>query len=279
VGELCGCSRIAPPQKQQPFKAPLQSLLYLNFAACGKIKLVMPNDPLYYSLIEASAKPGCPVCRVMLHLVDRYLNALFYESVNDTPTRSHLRNSRGFCSSHAWRLLDGDVGNALGISIIYHDVLTNILRELPALDTDQGRLGSLTSFLGRVARQTGDRLKIAVNALTPKQPCLACKEREEVSLLATTILLNSLGDERFAAALAESEGLCLPHLKQALELAEDEKLFPILLDLNRPKLEALNTELAEFIRKNDYRFHSEGFGSEGSSWRKVVSKIQGERES
>jgi hypothetical protein len=239
----------------------------------------MANDPIYYSLLEASQKPGCPVCRVTLFLVDRYLNALFYESVNDIPTRAHLRKSRGFCSNHAWRLLDGEVGNALGISIIYHDVLTNLLRDLPAPQARQERKGGISSLFGRTARQVGDLLKTALSALTAKEVCLACKERDEVARLTTTIMLNSLADERFAQTLAASEGLCLPHLKQALEQAENENLLPVLLELNRPQLEALNAELAEFIRKNDHRFHNEGFGPEGTSWRRVIGKVQGERES
>lgn len=236
----------------------------------------MAKDPLYYRLLEACASPGCPVCRVTLHQVDRFLDVLFYESVNDIPTRALLRKSRGFCSSHAWRLLDGEVGNALGIAIIYHDVLTNVLRDLPAAPPDQT---GLNSFFGRAARQAGDWLKSALAALSPKEPCLACKEREQATALTLAVMRGALREEEFAAALESSEGLCLPHLRLALEHAGDDTSLPLLLEQSRPKLEVLNAELGEFIRKNDYRFRSEGFGSEGSSWRRVISKFNGERES
>jgi hypothetical protein len=239
----------------------------------------MAKDPLYYSLLEACEQPGCPVCRVTLHLVDRYLNALFYESVNDIPTRTSLRNSRGFCSSHAWRLLDGEVGNALGIAIIYHDVLTNVLRELPGQEIQKGRGGNIATFLTRAGRQAGELVRKAVQALTPGEECLACRERREANRLVSEVLLASLADDRLLAALAASDGLCLPHLRQSLERAQGEQQLAGLLQASRPQLEALNAQLGEFIRKNDYRFREEGFGEEGSSWRRAISKAQGERES
>ena len=34
-------------------------------------------------------------------------------------------------------------------------------------------------------------------------------------------------------------------------------------------------ELDEFIRKNDYRFMSEGFGSEGDAWIRAIERLSG----
>jgi hypothetical protein len=238
----------------------------------------MAKDPLYHSLLEACSQPGCPVCRVVLGLVDRYLNVLFYEGVNDIPTRATLRRSRGFCSSHARRLLGGEVGNALGIAIIYNDVLTNVLRDLPPVDGEE-QSGGVAAFFLRAGRQAGSWVKKTLSALSPTGICLACTERDQVSRLAVDILLYSLQEEEFSTALAGSDGLCLLHLRQAVDQSGSEEKAVLLLQTSLPQIEALNADLAEFIRKNDYRFRSEGFGKEGDAWRRAVAKVQGERES
>ena len=77
------------------------------------------------------------------------------------------------------------------------------------------------------------------------------------------------------AALAASDGLCLPHLRRALELVRTESAFESLLAVTRERLLELQSELDEFIRKHDYRFQSEGFDSEGDSWLRAIGIICG----
>jgi hypothetical protein len=236
----------------------------------------MAKDPIYYDLLETSTSPGCPVCKVVLNLLDRYLDSMFYESVNDVPNRELLRKSMGFCNQHAWRLHDGKAGNALGIAIIYHDIITNLLRRLPEVEAENGQK-KVKSILNRFTKQSGDSSKTAVLDLSSKEDCPACKHSQHLSRLTTTILLIYLQDERLKPAFEASEGLCIPHLKQAIDQNTDETNLSILLTSSREKLAALNAELSEFIRKNDYRFRDEGFGSEGNSWRKALSALIGER--
>lgn len=243
------------------------------------IKNLMAKDPLYYKLIEACSQEACPVCRATTGLLDRYQDGMFYESVNDVPNRAVLRRSYGFCKRHAWRLLEGEAGNALGIAIIYHDIMTNVLRDLPAPEDGRGKQAGIGGMIARFSRQAGDIVKNALQALAPKERCPACTYLDEVSRLTTTILLNELQDEKLAEAFAASEGLCLLHLSQAIELNKDESLLALLLSFHIDKLSALNDNLAEFIRKNDYRFRHEGFGLEGNSWRKAVRAVIGERDS
>jgi hypothetical protein len=47
--------------------------------------------------------------------------------------------------------------------------------------------------------------------------------------------------------------------------------------IQREKLEGLRTELAEFIRKSDYRMIQEGFGTEGDAWLRAVGMVIGAR--
>ncbi|MBI3763863.1 MAG: hypothetical protein HY260_18620, partial [Chloroflexi bacterium] len=71
-------------------------------------------------------------------------------------------------------------------------------------------------------------------------------------------------------------GLCLAHLRRALELTRSESAFETLVTLERERLTAFLAELDEFLRKNDYRFRDEGFGPEGNSWRRAIAWIVGQ---
>jgi hypothetical protein len=78
-------------------------------------------------------------------------------------------------------------------------------------------------------------------------------------------------------ALRASDGFCLPHLTQALEGIKDISMGETLVSIQRTKLEGLKTELAEFIRKNDYQAIKEGFGREGDAWLRSIGMVAGAR--
>src|SRR5262249_62052270 len=73
-------------------------------------------------LVEALAKPGCPVCRSVRDDSLRHLGTVLYEHVTDPGIRAGLRASRGFCSWHA-ALLAELPDSAFGVSIIAGDIL------------------------------------------------------------------------------------------------------------------------------------------------------------
>jgi len=211
----------------------------------------MPSST-FHDLVEACQQTGCPVCRVEQNVLDRYIGNLFYESVNDIKMRERLRASLGFCSEHARMALDRRLGNALGFAIIYQDVITNILRGLEKNSADS-------------------------NTFKPHRHCIVCHEQEKTSQLIVSALIDGLSESQLAKALRSSDGLCIPHLKLAFESVRDTAASEVLRSTHFEKLESLNNELAEFIRKNDYRFKDEGFGAEGDSWRRAVNKLTGDR--
>jgi hypothetical protein len=80
-----------------------------------------------------------------------------------------------------------------------------------------------------------------------------------------------------AKALQDSGGLCLPHLRRALDQIKNASEVAALLTVHREKLEGLRAELAEFIRKNDYQVIKEGFGKEGDAWLRAIGTVVGQR--
>ena len=221
----------------------------------------MNKDMRYSDLVEACAQPGCPVCRLELRSVQRYLNSVLYESVNDPGVREGLRQAHGYCYEHAW-LMSANYVYSLGIAILQRDVVETALEQ------------TATVPLGRSARQRARRL---LQRLRPTAECPACAHRRTTEDHVLQALLQHSGDEALAAALDDSAGLCLPHFRRALELTADAAALNRLVDLQRRTLTRLRDELSEFIRRNDYRFRSEGFGPEGDSWRRAIGIVSGER--
>ncbi|HET6823693.1 MAG TPA: DUF6062 family protein, partial [Anaerolineales bacterium] len=107
--------------------------------------------------------------------------------------------------------------------------------------------------------------------------CPACEHREEQTRSLLSALAEELGTPEMVEALRASDGLCLPHLRLALGFVKDDTAYETLLTLSRAKLESLRSELAEFIRKNDYQVIKEGFGTEGNAWLRAISLVVGNR--
>jgi hypothetical protein len=222
-----------------------------------------------YKLLEACREPGCPVCRLEQQGVERYLDNQFYENVNSPAWRDRLRASRGFCHEHAWLAVNRRLGDALGFSIIYHDIANSLLR---ALNEDAG-----PARAPRRAASLRERVERLLVVLTPRKRCPVCEHREEVTRNILSGLVEDLPTTEMTDALQESQGLCLPHLRQALGYVKDGSVYETLLTIHRTKLENLKNELAEFIRKNDYQAIKEGFGTEGDAWLRAIAIVAGSR--
>jgi hypothetical protein len=77
--------------------------------------------------------------------------------------------------------------------------------------------------------------------------------------------------------LRASPGLCLPHLRQALQGAPDEATLRRLIEIQLECLGRLRTELRELTRKFDHRFKHETIGSEGDAWLRAIDQVSGRR--
>ena len=222
----------------------------------------MPKHALYFDLIDACAETGCPVCRLSLKSTRRYLDGVMYEYVNDPGARDDLRAARGYCNKHAWWLTEIH-GASLGVAIVYEDILRSVAGAVEGVPD------------GHKARARAEEL---LKRLRPAGECPACTHRDTKEGHVLNTLLKHIHDERLAAALKTSSGLCLPHLVRAVELVKDNNTLGRLAALQQEKLVRLQNELAEFIRKSDYRFQAEGFGQEGNSWRRAIALVSGERD-
>ena len=105
---------------------------------------------------------------------------------------------------------------------------------------------------------------------------MACEHEEAVAEHALDELEKSLLEEKMQSALRDSDGLCFPHLAQLLERIEEPQAVGTLLNLTQKKLGSLQSEMAELVRKHDYRFQAEGIQEqEALAWRKAMRMISG----
>jgi hypothetical protein len=217
-----------------------------------------------FNFLEACREPGCPLCRLEVQSVERYLDNQFYENVNSPRWREGLRASLGFCHEHAWLGVNKRLGDALGYSIIYRDVIDSLLKQL-SNDASHRRV---------TLREKIDRI---LDAITPRKRCPVCEKRDETRRTLINVLVEEMKTPEVVEALRASSGFCLPHLRLTLEHIRDIADCEQIVNLQREKLESLSAELSEFIRKNDYQSIHEGFGKEGDAWLRAVSMIVGRR--
>jgi hypothetical protein len=229
----------------------------------------------FYNLRDALPQPGCVVCRLKASAVDRFLDGLLWECVNDPDTRRNIRQARGFCQEHAWRLVHG--GASLGATIIMRDVLHNVLETL-----EGGKFQALPGLsLRRVQEALNKRQPSAATAelaaaLTSHSPCLACEQAATMEgVYLDTLLDHLLGEDGLLAAFQASDGLCLPHFRQALALVRDEAVFEALVSTQRAVWGQVVAHLDEIIRKSDYRFQDEARGEETGACRRAIAALVG----
>jgi hypothetical protein len=234
----------------------------------------------YHEVIEASDLPGCPVCHWSNNSVERQLKGLIFDSVNDVDTRLGIRASFGFCHEHAWQLPEAGDSAPLGIAFIYRDVLNTINKSLDKVSHSPSKASLFKSkFMGSSDEDASFKNKSVEKNMVAGAPCPACVRKKEMGELAITAVVDTLAehDERMIAALKKCDGLCLPHLRLALDTAPNQFTFDTLVQTHQEKLTALIAELDEFIRKNDYRFQHEGFGDESNSWRRGMTAMVGQK--
>jgi len=235
----------------------------------------MNRTMTFYDLRDALAEPGCPVCRLASRAAERYLDGLLWESVNDPGLRHRVRASLGFCHEHGWGLVRP--GASLGVAILMHDVLRTVLKEMSG-----ARFDALPALSLRRAHETLDPGQPSaatanlVDGLTPRAECPACAQAHEVEdTCLSTLIEHLLGENGLLSAYEASDGLCLPHFRQALARIRDESLFESLVMAQRSIWQRLDAELVEAIRKTDARFRDEPEGDESGAWLRGIAALSG----
>ncbi len=90
-----------------------------------------------------------------------------------------------------------------------------------------------------------------------------------------TVLLDDWHQPTLTMAFAQSGGLCLPHMARLMAHGANHANLPAWLTAQQERLQTLQAELREFIRKQDYHFAHASYGSEADAWQRVVALFVG----
>lgn len=221
-----------------------------------------------HDLFDAFKEPACPVCRVSLRAVSQYMSSTNYDALGDPAIRAQFEASLGFCNLHAHQWLEEAF--VLGTAQMFRDVIRSLNRDLRG-QTHRGRGvgGRVTALLGGNGGAPPVR--------QPARTCPACEVLEETETRLIGTLVQGLADEQFRVAYAESDGLCIPHLRTALAGAARQDTFDSLKARALATQETLLAHLDETIRKHDYRFRHEPAEDEKGSPARAVAHVAGAR--
>jgi Family of unknown function (DUF6062) len=225
------------------------------------------RDRTYDLLCAALAKPGCALCRLERDHLQRYLDGFMYEDVTDVDLRAKMRDAQGFCREHAAQAIR--VRDSLGLAIIYQDILSSV-------DKEMKRAGVQPLAARGMLRRKAAAGQSVARRITAQRSCPACAVRDEITEVCLRTLVASVHDNEIGATFQASDGLCLPHLRQALVLASNSSVVDALVSRQSQVISRLNSELAEFIRKHDHRFRHEQMCGEKDSWKRAIDMAVGQ---
>lgn len=206
----------------------------------------MPAQPhdahtLEHEILNALDGPGCAVCALNRRAVEGWVDSLLNEGVTNVASRLAFREAGGLCSDHADMLERR--GHPLGVAILMEDLLTQ---------ANPARLGR----------------RFAVR-------CAACGWLREAEERYVTALDKALARGEARQRFQESPGLCVPHMRRLIQRVGRGREAWI-RSACAAHLAPLSAELAEIIRKHDYRHRDESWGDEADAWRRAVARWRGD---
>ncbi|MHB0886499.1 MAG: DUF6062 family protein [Bacillota bacterium] len=224
---------------------------------------------------HALEQEGCPLCRLGREAEDRYLFFFLHEHMNSLPIYEFLAKGGRLCHHHAWLAFDRASGGTglLGTAVLYDHMAALLADDLrQALESSRGKAGVLDRLSQRLLRRKRSKVE-------NPQFCWICRSIAGTEDTFLHYLCKHLEDNAGMKEIyAMSDGLCIPHLKAAFARASPSVGF-FLLDKAVSDLERLKSQLQEYQRKNDYRFHHETWGDEKTSPERMVRLCVGPRAS
>jgi hypothetical protein len=233
-------------------------------------------------LKQALQESGCPICRLRSTAESRYIRSLLRESINDSITRGHIISSLGYCPEHVWQtgLLEAEhYGVPLGNVIVYNHLADVVQTRLKvyARRVQTWRQSAWKRWMSWLLPRRFSFPK--PEELQPKTRCRVCQNGEQSERANLHWLMEGLSEKQnYHDLYAASDGICLPHLRLALEMADSRHAAAaeFLAESTIRRLSILRHNLVEFERKNtwDYR-DEEQSKDERDAWLRALAFFGG----
>ncbi|NSW90630.1 MAG: hypothetical protein HPY74_08145 [Firmicutes bacterium] len=234
----------------------------------------MDRHFVYHELLDCMESDGCPICMLINKNIDRFIDGLLYESVNDIKIRDNINKAKGFCNYHAWRLQQE--GDPLAHSIIYGDLVNTAIKEIESfLKETEGLEKAYLKFSNR----SNHMLKQLKHSLNGEAECPLCKMVEESEKVYITSMTEYIfADKEFNIKFQKNSFMCVPHMLKMLEYCSSLSSIKTVLKIQLERFKEMSGYLSEIKRKSDYRFFNEPHSSEEKkAWITAVKLWVGEK--
>lgn len=241
-----------------------------------------------HHFLEAAQKTGCPVCRIANQASEKALESFLWENVNEPDVRQGILDSYGFCPTHTRVMVARELFTSsipLGTNILYEHLGRVTANELKTIHPHSRR-----NIFAPVLQWLSQWIDPAVfqrtqPVLTPKGKCPACKVAHQAASNSVHLLCEEVqrtvtagGNADIHTAYLASDGLCLSHLRLAIETQSEHfpKAVLFLRDDAVHRLEQQSRDMKEYIRKNNWTYRDEKLTeAEDLAWRKTLGFFTG----
>ena len=210
----------------------------------------------------------CFLCDLETEIELKYLNNYLQELVMDSKARERIIQSRGFCNNHSYKILieacKPTSSDGHGIALIMQSVTERLIQDIP--------------------EQKNFRKNDFSKVLAYAEKCPACihlADFMKIYIEKAAELLTSSDD--FLKLFKESKGLCVPHFTTLtcaavnVEPDQSRRILAILCEVEKKNLQRLNSELAEYVRRQSYEFSEKDRAAVANVLLRSVEKIAGKR--
>jgi hypothetical protein len=230
-------------------------------------------------ITDAFHDTGCPICRLRRRAVARYIFHTLWENVGDITFRQRFLAADGLCPEHAWQFQTTEAEHwhdGLGTANLYESLLAAVRQQLAhALATDRPQ--SLPWW--HPSRWWPLPARRAPSSPAAPEPgaCPVCHVGRFEETFYARELAGKLVETAWQSAYAASDGLCLHHLRLTYNQSAPETRRWLLAETDA-RLQTLQRDLAEYIRKHSWQFRDEPVSeAEGQSWIRAVAWLRGEK--
>ena len=211
----------------------------------------------------------CFLCVLEDEIERRYMDTYLSELVMDAPSREKIIESRVFCNHHFYKILSTASkpggSDGLGIALVNGSIVEKLVQDLH--------------------KQKSQHIESFYKLLATENKCPACIHLTEFAKMYVkkVVELLSSDNEEFLELLKESKGFCIPHFVTLVQATEDvapaqsQKIIKTLMEIEDKNLRRLNSELAEYVKRQSYEFSEKDRVAVADIVPRSVEKVAGRR--
>jgi len=211
----------------------------------------------------------CFLCALEDEIERKYMDTYLSELVMDASSREKIIESRGFCNHHFYKMLIAaskpESSDGHGIALVNESIIEKLIQDLQ--------------------KQKSHHIDDVNKLLVTENKCPACIHLSQFAKMYAEKIVEPLssGNEEILKLLKESKGFCIPHFVTLVHVAKEtmpsqsQEIVKTLMEIEEKNLRRLNSELAEYVKRQSYEFSEKDRSAVADIVPRSVEKIAGRR--